>query len=180
MWFAIFEALIGSSGACGTAAVDATHIKAHRSAAGAKGGDYAQAIGRSRGGRPTKIHALTDARGRPRVLLLTPGNVNDGTMAAALLAKAGPICRLIADKAYDADALRRRLAERGAEALIPPTASRKTLIPHDRRTYRQRNLIERMLCRLKDFRRVATRYDKLAGNYAAAVHLAAIVAFWLN
>lgn len=114
------------------------------------------------------------------MLLLTPGNVNDGTMAAALLAKAGPIARLIADKAYDADALRRRLAERGAEAVIPSTASRKAPIPHDRSAYRQRNLIERMFCRLKDFRRIATRYDKLARNYAAAIHLAAIAAFWLN
>lgn len=114
------------------------------------------------------------------MLLLTPGNINDGTMAASLLAKAGPITRLIADKAYDANALRRRLAEHGTEAVIPSTASRKAPIPHDHGTYRQRNLIERMFCRLKDFRRVATRYDKLSRNYAAAVHLAAIAAFWLN
>jgi transposase len=147
---------------------------------GRKRGDYAQAIGRSRGGRTTKIHALTDAQGRPRVLLLTPGNINDGTIAAALLAKAGSVTRLLADKAYDTDALRRSLAERGAEAVIPSTASRKTPIPHDREAYRQRNRIERMFCRLKDFRRVATRYDKLARNYAAGVHLAAIAAFWLN
>lgn len=114
------------------------------------------------------------------MLLLTPGNINDGTMAAALLAKAGPVTRLIADKAYDTNALRQRLAQRGAEAVIPSTASRREPIPHDRAAYRQRNLIERMFCRLKDFRRVATRYDKLARNYAAAVHLAAIAAFWLN
>jgi transposase len=114
------------------------------------------------------------------VLLLTPGNVNDGTMAAALLAKAGPITRLMADKAYDANALRDLLAQRGAEAVIPSTASRRAPILYDRDAYRQRNRIERMFCRLKDFRRVATRYDKLARNYAAAVHIAAIVAFWLN
>lgn len=114
------------------------------------------------------------------MLLLTPGNVNDGTMAAALLARVGPLARLMADKAYDTNALRRRLAECGAEAVIPSTASRRAPIPHDRDAYRQRNLIERMFCRLKDFRRVATRYDKLARNYAAAVHLAAIAAFWLN
>src|SRR5690606_36101401 len=109
-----------------------------------------------------------------------PGNINDGTMAAALLAKAGPLAQLIADKAYDAGSLRRKHAEKGAEAVIPSTASRKVPIPHDRVAYRQRNLIERMFCRLKDFRRIDTRYDKLARNYAAAVHLAAIVAFWLN
>jgi transposase len=114
------------------------------------------------------------------VLLLTPGNIHDGTMAAALLAKAGTIKRLIADKAYDANALRLLLAQRGAEAVIPSKIHRRTPIPHDREAYRQRNRIERMFCRLKDFRRVATRYDKLARNYAAAVHLAAIAAFWLN
>ena len=75
IWFEMFEALTGSTGIIGTVAIDSTHIKAHRSAAGGKGGPSAQAIGRSRGGRTTKIHALTDAEGRPRVLLLSPGNM---------------------------------------------------------------------------------------------------------
>jgi len=145
-----------------------------------KRGDFVQAIGRSRGGRTTKIHALTDENGRPRVLLLTPGNVNDVTMAPALLATAGPIRRLIADKAYVSNLLRQRLDQQGAEAVIPSTASRKAPIPYDKAAYRTRNLIERMWSRIKDFRRVATRYDKLARNYAAAVHIAAIVAYWLN
>jgi len=123
---------------------------------------------------------LTDEDGRPRVLLLTPGNVHDGTMASALLAHAGPIRRLIADKAYDANALRTLLRERGAEAVIPSTTSRRSPIPYDQEAYRQRNRIERMWSRLKDFRRVATRYDKLARNYASAVHIAATVAYWLN
>ena len=78
------------------------------------------------------------------MLLLTPGNVNDGTMAAALVAGAGPIRRLIADKAYDANALRNLLSQRGAEAVIPSTTSRKNPIPYDRDAYRQRNRIERM------------------------------------
>lgn len=115
------------------------------------------------------------------MLLLTPGNVNDGTMAAALIAAAGgPIRRLIADRAYDANTLRHLLAETNVEAVIPSTTSRTAPIPYDRDAYRQRNRIERMFCRIKDFRRVATRYDKLARNYAAAVHIAAIVAFWIN
>ena len=115
------------------------------------------------------------------MLLLTPGNVHDGTMAAALIAALGhPIRRLLADRAYDANALRHMLAEEGAEAVIPSTKSRRAPIPHDAQAYRLRNRIERMFCRLKDFRRVATRYDKLARNYAAAVHIAAIAAFWLN
>ncbi len=115
------------------------------------------------------------------MLLLTPGNVNDGTMASALIDAAGrPIRRLLADRAYDANALRGMLAEQGAEAVIPSTTSRRAPIPYDVQAYRQRNRVERMFCRLKDFRRVATRYDKLARNYAAAVHIAAIVAFWIN
>ena len=101
-------------------------------------------------------------------------------MAAALLASAGPLSHLLADRAYDANALRGLLAERGTMAVIPSTRSRTTPIPHDKDLYRQRNRIERMFCRLKDFRRVATRYDKLARNYDAAVHIAAIVAFWIN
>jgi len=100
-------------------------------------------------------------------------------MAPALLAAAGPIRRLIADKAYDANSLRQLLADRGARAVIPSTASRSRPIPYSKTAYRQRNLIERMFARLKDFRRVATRYDKLACTYVAAVCLAAIVTWWL-
>ena len=80
-------------------------------------------------------------------------------MAPELLDAAGPIARLTADKAYDTNKLRRLLAEQGTEAVIPSIARRKPLIPHDRVAYRQRNLIERMFGRLKDFRRIATRYD---------------------
>lgn len=112
--------------------------------------------------------------------MLTPGNIADISEAPDLLAAAGPIRRLIADKGYDANSLRRRLAEQRAEAVIPSTASRKRAIPYDVVAYRQRNRIERMFGRLKDFRRVATRYDKLARNFLAAATLAAIAIWWLN
>ena len=101
-------------------------------------------------------------------------------MAAALLAAAGPVERLIADKAYDANWLRGLLAEQGAEAVIPTTSSRKQPIPYDAVAYRQRNLIERMFGRLKEFRRIATRYAKLARNFLAGVLLAAALLYWLN
>ncbi len=114
------------------------------------------------------------------MLLLTPGNIADITVAPDLLAAAGRIARLIADKGYDANSLRRRLAEHGAEAVIPSTASRKRPIPYDVLAYRQRNLIERMFGRLKDFRRVATRYDKLARNFLSGVLIAAAIIWWLN
>jgi transposase len=143
-----------------------------------KRGAFKEGVGRSRGGRTTAIHALTDAAGRPRVLLVAPGNLHDVMMAEELLAAAGPIERLIADKAYDTNRLRTCLQERDIEAIIPSRARRKPLIPHDREAYRQRNLIERMFARLKDFRRIATRYDKLARNYLAGVLLAAAMIWW--
>ena len=117
-----------------------------------------------------------DDLGRPRVLLLSAGNTNDITMAATLIRAAGPIRRLLADRGYDADHLRKLLADQGAEAVIPSTTSRRAPIPYDVIAYRDRNRVERMWCRLKDFRRVATRYDKLARNYLAGAFIAATYA----
>ncbi len=143
-----------------------------------KGGE-AQAIGPSRGGQTTKIHALTDVVGRPFALILTPGNVSDVTVASELLTRAGGARYVLADKGYDADALRRTMRQAGAVPVIPGRITRKKKIAYDRSRYRDRHLIENAFCRLKDFRRVATRYDKLAANFLSAVVLAAILAFWL-
>ena len=85
----------------------------------------------------------------------------------------------IADAAYDSDGLRQFLAERGTKPVIPNNPTRKRPHPFDRALYKHRNRIERIICRLKDWRRVATRYDKLAQNYLAAIHLAAIFTCWL-
>lgn len=101
-------------------------------------------------------------------------------MAAALIRAAGPIRKLLADRGYDADHLRKLLADQGAEAVIPSTTSRRAPIPYDIVAYRDRNRVERMWCRLKDFRRIATRYDKLARNYLAGVFIAAICAYWIS
>ena len=90
------------------------------------------------------------------------------------------MCKLLADKAYDGDDLRADIIERGARPVIPNKSNRVHLHRFDKRAYKGRNVIERCFCRLKDFRRVATRYDKLARNFLAAVHLAAIVAYWSN
>lgn len=146
-----------------------------------KRGAFAQGIGISRGGRTSKLHGLTDGAGRPRVLLISPGNISDMTMAPALIeAAAGRFDRLIADKGYDSNAIRAAVNAQGAEVVIPPNRTRKILIPYDRDAYRTRNLVERLWCRLKDWRRIATRYDKLAANYLAGVFLAASIAFWCN
>lgn len=100
-------------------------------------------------------------------------------MAPDLLGAAGPVARLIADKAYDTNNFRHLLAKLGIEAVIPSIMRRKPPIPHDQTAYRQRNLIERMFGRLKDFRRIATRYDKLARNFLAAVTIAAFIIWWI-
>ena len=114
------------------------------------------------------------------MLVLTPGNIADITAAPALLAALPPSARLIADKGYDANSLRRRLDQSGTQAVIPSTMSRNIPYPLDQAAYRLRNVIERMFCRLKDFRRIATRYDKLARNFLAAVALVAAVIWWAD
>lgn len=98
--------------------------------------------------------------------------------APALIAALGPFPCLIADRGYDSNAIRALIASRGAKAVIPPSSSRVRQIPYDRTTYCMRNLVERLWCRLKDWRRVATRYDKLARNYLSGVYLAATLIYW--
>ena len=145
-----------------------------------KRGEEVQAIGRSRGGRTSKIHALADHRGRPIAFALTPGNVADITVAQAVVAAVEAPKRLIADKAYDAEHFRNWLAQRRIKAVIPSTASRRTPYPIDRNAYRRRKVIERLFCKLKNWRRIATRYDRLARNYIAAIALAAVLVAWIN
>ncbi len=129
-------------------------------------------MGRSRGGLTTKIHALVDASGLPIVLKLTEGQAHDGRSADDMLGSlvAGQI--LLADRAYDSDALRQTLAERGAWANVKPMPRRKNIPAFSAFLYRYRNLVERFFNKLKHFRAVATRYDKTPENYLAAVKLA--------
>jgi transposase len=142
-------------------------------------GAKAQAIGISRGGQTTKVHVITDVLGRPAVIHLTPGNASDVKAAPEVIAAApGRLRRLVADRGYDADHLRRDLRSSGTTPVIPGRRTRKRQIRHDGNRYKDRWRIEAAFCRLKDFRRVATRYDKLAANFGSAVALASIVAFW--
>ena len=113
------------------------------------------------------------------MILLTAGNASDAATAPALLAALGPFRRLVADRGYDSNAIRQLIAARGAEAVIPPSSSRVRQIPYDPIAYRQRNLVERLWCRLKDWRRIATRYDKIATNFLAATHLVATL-YWVR
>jgi transposase len=126
----------------------------------------------------TKIHMLADALGRPLRLIVTAGQHGDITQAPALLdGQAGGA--VLADKAYDSNALRALIAQMGAEAVIPSNRSRKIAIPHDAAVYKHRNRIERCFNRLKHFRRFATRYDRRTIHFAGFVYLAAMTV-WLN
>ena len=130
-------------------------------------------MGRSRGGLTTKIHALVDAEGRPVVLKLTPGQAHDGRSAADMLdgVKEGQI--LLADRAYDSNALRQSMADRGAWACVKPLRTRRNTVAFSSFLYRYRNLVERFFGKLKHFRPVATRFEKHPENYLALVKLAA-------
>jgi transposase len=143
-----------------------------------KRGAEKQAIGRSRGGRTTKIHAVVDGDGRIVAFDLTGGNRHDIKPAAALIEPLPAAKSLLGDAAYDSDAFRTFLADRGTTAVIKQNPTRKNLHPFDKDAYKGRNVIERAFSHLKDWRRVATRYDKLARNYASTVVLAAILRWW--
>ena len=145
----------------------------------AEKGGLAHGICRTKGGRNTKVHAVCDARGRPHVLLLTPGNVHDCKVARTCIAALPPSAELVADKGYDSQALREWLDERGTQAVIPPRRNRKVQYDYDRTIYKQRNVIERMFCRLKDWRRIATPFDRNIKNFMATIALAAAVIWWL-
>ena len=136
-------------------------------------------MGRSRGGLTTKIHALVDACGLPIALKLTEGQAHDGRSAEDMLdtVRAGNI--LLADRAYDSNALRERLDERGAWGNNRPLSHRLDPPAFSHWLYRQRNQVERFFNKLKHFRAVATRYDKRDDNYLASVKLASL-RIWLR
>jgi transposase len=157
------------------AMLDSTIVRAHQHSAGAlkkRGGD--QAIGRSKGGLSTKIHALTDALGNPTGFELSAGQASDLVGAdhwlPGLKAEAW-----LADKAFDADERVLIPLERaGIEAVIPPKRNRVVQREYDQALYKARHLIEHFFQKLKQFRAIATRYDKLARNFLAGIHLASV------
>ena len=136
-------------------------------------------MGRSRGGLTTKIHARVDAKGRPVRLLITPGNDHDVTAAEALLDGLDPRAVVIADKGYDADFVRAHIRAQGAVPNIPNKSKRKKRFRWTKAIYRERNHVERFFNKLKQFRRIATRYDKLGASFFAFIQLAA-VRIWLR
>ncbi len=136
-------------------------------------------MGRSRGGLTTKIHALVDAAGLPILLKLTEGQAHDGRSAQDMFDTVRDGDIVLADRAYDSDALRKHLAGRGAWANIRAMPHRREPPVFNRWVYKQRNAVERFFNKLKPFRAVATRYDKRDDNYLASVKLASI-RIWLR
>ena len=137
----------------------------------------APAIGHSRGGPTTKIHALVDALGRPVQFALTEGQTHEMRAAEVLVAEVRD-AYVIGDRAYDAAALRKQLKDQGCRVVIPSHPTRRVQRRYDRVLYRMRHRVENFFQRLKPFRRVATRYEGLACNFAGMVTLASALT-WL-
>jgi transposase len=127
----------------------------------------------------TKLHAITDANGRPLSFFITAGQVSDYTGATALLDDLPKAKWMLADRGYDADWFRDALGQKGIKPCIPGRKSRSLPVKYDKRRYKWRNSIEIMFGLLKNWRRVATRYDRCPTVYCSALALAASVLFWL-
>ena len=156
--------------------LDSTHVKVHRSGSNPAGGQENQAMGRTKGGLNTKIHAVVDEAGSPAGLLLGAGPEADISRAQETLADV-PCGQLVGDKGYDSDAFRQWLAGRSIKPCIPPRSNRLRPVRYSKASYRKRHLIENFFEKLKRFRRVATRYDKLTTTYFGFVCLATAVSF---
>lgn len=192
LWDRIFEALIDRILKAGEIdfdlwCVDGTVVRAHRAASGApKINETTQenaakhALGRSRGGYSTKLHFLTDGQGIPIGVIATAGQRNEGpefenVMQACLIntfRKAKRPQALAADKAYSSKAIRKYICKLGIEDVIPTRSNENRNDNFDKEKYRARNIVERAIGWIKEFRRVATRYDKIVDNYMAMVKIA--------
>jgi transposase len=173
--------------------IDGTVARAHQHAAGAVGGQEHEALGRSRGGFSTKVHLRAEGGGKPLAFVVSGGERHESRYVEALLAR-GHVRRaargrprvrperVVRDKGYSYPAVRRALARRGIRAVIPRRRDQRPddgrHAPFDRAAYRERNRVERLINRLKQHRRIATRYEKRAGHYAAMLTVAATL-LWL-
>lgn len=192
LWRRVFEALVSRLRKSGDIdfelwCVDGTVIRAHRVASGARKENLSseenaakQALGRSRGGYSTKLHLLTDGQGVPIGITATPGQRNEApefehVMQACLIKtfrKANrPKC-LAADKAYSSRTIREYIAKLDVKDVIPTRSNESRSDHFDKSTYKKRNIVERSIGWLKEYRRVATRYEKLVENYLAMAYIA--------
>ena len=161
---------------------DSTIVRAHACAAGAPAAGQAlppnQALGRSRGGFSTKIHLLVNGLGKPLRALLTPGQAADSPQVPLLFDRFAPSVAIL-DKAYDTDAVLAFFESQGAIPVIPPKANRVVQRDYERPLYKERNRIERFIGKIKQFRRVFSRFDKYARTYLHFIHFACAL-IWLR
>src|SRR5246500_5135553 len=177
VWTKIMNALAGAHDAA-VQMIDTSIVRVHQHGACITR-NRAQSMGRSRGGLTSKIHALVDTNGLPVRLALTAGEAHDNRLAGKLLSRLRSKTMLLADRGYDADWIRALVRQHGAWANIPPKRNRTEALCFSPYLYRARNLVERFFNKIKQCRRIATRYDKLAANYLGFVKLAAI-RIWLR
>ncbi|MFC0195115.1 IS5 family transposase, partial [Aureimonas pseudogalii] len=141
--------------------IDATRLKAHRTAASLlKKGMFPRRIGRTKGGLNSRLNTVCDGEGRPIVLRLSEGQMSDHKGARLVIEAPPPAAHLIADRGYDSAWFRAELDARGIEPCIPSSRSRKVPFAYDAALYRQRHKVENLFAKLKDWRRIATRYDR--------------------
>lgn len=145
---------------------------------GCKRGTCAQGLGRSRGGFSTKIHLIADAHGNPVDFVITPGQAHESRHAISLLMGV-EADYVLGDRAYDGSAIRDHIAGMGAEAVVPPHPCRKAPATFDSHLYKARHAIENLFAKLKQYRSLATRYDKTMRNYSAMVAIACVLT-WLR
>ena len=154
--------------------VDCSHVKVHRDGANPAGGQAVQCMGKTKGGLNTKIAAVVDSLGRVVGLHAAPGNRPDLEACETLFDHLRG-CWVLADKAFDCDALRRKLARAGCRACIPPKSNRKVRYYYSKELYKLRHVVENFFCRIKFNKRVFTRYEKLAETFLGFVTIAAII-----
>jgi transposase len=160
--------------------VDSTHVKVHADGSNPAGGQASQAMGRTKGGLNTKIHAVVNARSQPIVIALSSGNEADISLAAELTDCLLQDSTLIGDKAYDSSSLRQTAAAKGVKTCIPGRTNRSTAVPFSAKLYRRRHRVENFFQKIKRYRRVATRYDKLGETFLGFVCLAILLTLRLT
>ena len=178
VWDRIMDALAAAHDAA-VQMIDTSIVRVHQHGS-CIAGNKEQHMGRSRGGLTSKIHAVVDANGLPVRLGLTPGEAHDNRLCSVLLTGLRPRTMLLADRGYDADWIRALASQQGAWANIPPKRNRKDPICFSPYLYRARNLVERFFNKIKQCRRIATRYDKLASQLPCLHQARISIRLWLR
>ena len=174
VWQRMYDAFVGDPD-MEFILIDSTIVRAHQAAAGAprkRGGQSSQALGKSRGGFSTKIHVAVAGSGKPLKHTLTGGEKHDITQSDKLIAGLEGEY-VIADKGYDSNEFVALIEASGMEAVIPPRSNRKSPRAYNEALYRERNIVERFINKLKNYRRIACRFDKLAQRYLGFLQFSA-------